>query len=68
MLSVAFYNADFRCGHAKFDRDQSDDPVIGEIVLRFLAHADFEAASGDLPNALFFAPVLTRTVMCIGRV
>jgi hypothetical protein len=29
--------------------------VIGEIVIRFLPHADFEAAVGDLPNDLFFS-------------
>ncbi len=28
--------------------------MIGEIVIWFLPHADFEAAVGDLPNDLFF--------------
>ena len=62
---MALYDADFRCGHVKLDCDQGDDPVIGEIVLRFLAHADFEAVVGDLPDALLFAPAFTRTVISI---
>jgi hypothetical protein len=63
---VAFQDADFGCGHAKLDRDQGDDAVIGEVVLRFLPHADFEAIVGDLPDDLFFfASVFTRTVMSI---
>ena len=28
--------------------------MIGEVVLRFLAHANLEAVVGDLPNDFFF--------------